>query len=513
MTGANENELVLIDLSSIAYPLWHMSQAEPDPNHTSTQIVARVRAIATNRPHAAICCDMGRSFRREQVSTYKANRPEHDAALQHQIELARAQLLADGFPVWGVKGFEADDVIASAVGQILATPELSALVVSADKDLLQLVGPRVRQMKPADGTIFDGAAVEAKFGVKPGQIRDYLTLVGDASDNIKGVPGVGPKKAAALLQKFGSLDAVYAELHAGRSTGLPPALIQALRDFEPHLATTRMLVTLRMDVEIPFLEINNERQPKDVETFSDFVDEDPFVAPAPPAVSAAPAAAPTAAGVETEPAAPEASPAPVAAGPVAVPSAPSQPGTAMVVHGTESTAVAPPDWERSLDPRSMRDAQLLAKHMYDSRMFSAYGSPQAVLATIMVGRELGLPAMASLRNIHNIEGKHALSAALMVALVIKSGLAEYFEPVEFDHLKATFVTKRRGGRKEIFLTHTIEHAVAAQLVKKDSNWQKIPTEMLMARAQSRLARLVYPDLLAGLYTPDELEEARKALAA
>lgn len=512
MTGANDNnELVLIDLSSLAYPLWHMSQAEPDPNHTSTQVVARVRALATNRPHAAVCCDMGRSFRREQVSTYKANRPEHDAALQHQIELARAQLVADGFPVWGVKGFEADDVIASAVGQILATPELTALVVSADKDLLQLVGPRVRQMKPADGAIFDVAAVEAKLGVKPDQIRDYLTLCGDTSDNIKGANKIGPKNAVSILKKFGTLDAVYAALKTGTPTGLPPSIIQSLQDFAPQLATTRMLVTLRTDVEIPFLEINNERQPKGVETFSDFVDEDPFVAPAPTAVSAAPAAAPTAVVSETEPAAAAPAPAPAAAGPVAVPPPAS---TGMVVRSEEpSVAVAPPDWERSLDPRSMRDAQLLSKHMFDSRMFSAYGSPQAVLATIMVGRELGLPAMASLRNIHNIEGKHALSAALMVALVIKSGLAEYFEPVDFDHLKATFVTKRRGARKEIFLTHTIEQAVTAGLVKDKSGWQRIPVEMLMARAQSRLARLVYPDLLAGLYTPDELEEARTALAA
>jgi 5'-3' exonuclease len=507
MTGTNENELVLIDLSSIAYPLWHISQSEPDPNHTSTQIVARVRAIATNRPHAAVCCDMGRSFRRDQVSTYKANRPEHDAALQHQINLARTQLLADGFPVWGVKGFEADDVIATAVTQILATPELTALVVSADKDLLQLIGPRVRQMKPADGTIFDAEAVVTKLGVKPEQMRDYLTLVGDTSDNIKGVPGIGAKKAAAILNKFGALDAVYADLKAGKSTGLPPSVIQALRDFEPHLQETRMLVTLRTDVEIPFLDITNPRQPKDVESFDGFIgdDPDPFVAPEPAAV-----AAPVAVPAPPEPERARA-PEPVA-GPVPVPT--PAPQTGMALRSDEpSVSVAPPDWERSLDPRSMRDAQLLSKHMYDSRMFSAYGSPQAVLATIMVGRELGLPAMASLRNVHNIEGRHALSAALMVALVLKSGLAEYFDPVEFDEVHATFVTKRRGGRKEIALTHTIEMAKTAGLIKEKSNWLKIPTEMLMARAQSRLARLVYPDLLAGLYTPDELEDARLAAQA
>jgi len=130
----------------------------------------------------------------------------------------------------------------------------------------------------------------------------------------------------------------------------------------------------------------------------------------------------------------------------------------------------------------------------------------------MVGRELGLPAMASLRSIHNIEGRHALSASLMVALVIKSGLAEYFEPVSFSDQEATFITKRKGARTEVRLQHTIAMANTAGLLKPNSNWLKVPTDMLVARAQSRLARMIYPDLLAGLYTPDELVELRQEVA-
>jgi len=181
----------------------------------------------------------------------------------------------------------------------------------------------------------------------------------------------------------------------------------------------------------------------------------------------------------------------------------------MVVHEPEVLAPAPAEWERQLDPRSMRDAQKLAVDMHQSRMFSGYGSPQAVLSTVMVGRELGLPAMASLRGIHNIEGKHSLSAALMVALVLKSGLAEYFEPVSFSETEATFETHRKGARNPVRLTHTIEMAQTAGLVKDKSGWLKNPTDMLCARAQARLARMVYPDLLAGLYTPEELADARE----
>mgnify|MGYP000098853432 CR=1 FL=1 len=102
---------------------------------------------------------------------------------------------------------------------------------------------------------------------------------------------------------------------------------------------------------------------------------------------------------------------------------------AITVREPEVLAAAPSDWERQLDPRSMAQARVLAKDMFDSRMFSAYGTPQGVLSTVMVGRELGLPAMASLRSIHNIDGRHAMSASLMVALILKSGLAEYFEPL------------------------------------------------------------------------------------
>src|SRR5690606_23237663 len=111
-----------------------------------------------------------------------------------------------------------------------------------------------------------------------------------------------------------------------------------------------------------------------------------------------------------------------------------------------------------LDPRSLREAKTVAMDMFQSRMFSGYGNAQAVLSTVMVGRELGLPAMASLRSIHIIEGKHALSASLMVALVLRSGLAEYFEPISFSETEATYETKRKGARNPVKLTHTIQMA-------------------------------------------------------
>ena len=111
--------VLLIDLSSIAHPIWHMSGQEPDPDHTSQRTVAAVRKLAADHPHAAICCDSRSSFRKELDPTYKANRPPSEAPLHHQIDLAKEALAADGFPVYEVDGFEGDDLIATATARVI----------------------------------------------------------------------------------------------------------------------------------------------------------------------------------------------------------------------------------------------------------------------------------------------------------------------------------------------------------------------------------------------------------
>src|ERR1700734_1414261 len=96
------DELMLIDFSTIAVPIWMVTQNDPDPHAASTQMVARVRALASAHPHCAICCDSGRSFRHDITDTYKANRPQQQASLYHQIDMAKDRLAGDGFPVWAV---------------------------------------------------------------------------------------------------------------------------------------------------------------------------------------------------------------------------------------------------------------------------------------------------------------------------------------------------------------------------------------------------------------------------
>jgi 5'-3' exonuclease len=486
-TAVAVRQIVLVDLSSIAYPIWHMSQSEPNANHASEQIVGRIRSIAQGQPHVAICCDAGRSFRRDLDPLYKANRPERDERLHHQIKLAVEQLREDGFPIWSVPGFEADDLIATAAMRAFETTEAEVIIVSGDKDLLQLVGDRIVAQSVKDGSRLDETAVAAKFGATPAQMRDYLTLVGDASDNIKGVEGIGGKRAADLLAKFGSVDHLFAQLHekGGKAIGLTPAIAANLLAFYPHLDATRTLITLRTDAEIPFEDVLSLRVSKPsthqyaTTTMTDYDDEDPM-----PEQTETPV-------TTIEPSTPTNEPA----------------STAMTVRQPE-LAPMPAEYEKQLDPRSLKQAQALAFDMWKSGMFSAYGTPEAVLSTVLVGREMGIPAMTALRTIHNIKGRHALSAQLIVAMVLRSGLAEYFEVSELTNTSCTYVTKRKNGRGEISVTHTIEMARTAGLVKEDSGWMKNPQDMLSARASVRLARLVYPDICANVYTPDELAEIR-----
>jgi 5'-3' exonuclease len=511
--------IVLIDLSSLAHPIFHMSAAEPDPNHTSQQVVARVHKLTLGQPHAAICTDSRRSFRKNVVPTYKANRPESDATLQHQIRLACEALARDGFPLWGVDGYEADDIIAAATIRAKLETDHDVLICSADKDLLQLVDSRVKVKSLTTDTVLDQEAVLAKFGVAPAQIVDYLSLVGDASDNIKGAKDIGPKTAAKLLQEHGTLDAVYVALRE-HGTRFTAALATNLREFESRRAEVRNLITLRADIDIPFPEVLTPRVAaatrdfsSEVEPMADETDDIEYAmsdAPPPERTHREPPAA-----VEGPPETPE----PESRKTIDLPipktaeerEAVRQTGLALATPRDVVVVEAPPkEWELQLDPRSMKDARLLASDLHASRMFSAYGTPQAVLSSVILGRELGLPAMSAMRGIHIIEGKHSLSASLMIALVLKSGLAEYFEPVEFDEKHAVYETKRKGARAPVKMVHTIEMAQQAGLVKSGSGWMKNPVDMLCARASSRLARMVYPDILAGLYTPEEMRDARDA---
>lgn len=569
--------ILLIDLSSIAHPLFHVSASDPDPNATSIKTVERVRALASGQPHVAICIDSGKSFRKDLDPAYKANRPTHDAALQHQIKLAIETLKTDGFPVWGVPGYEADDVIGTAVrlatnlvktvltdkavlahvGHMRAeeTERVTVTIATADKDLMQLIGPRVTVHALTSGNVLDADAVKAKYGVAPDQVVDFLSLVGDSSDNIKGAKGIGAKTAASLLQKYGNLEDLYDNL-TQHGTQFTPGLATTLREFQPRLALTRDLIRLKTDAPISFADIFKPRVPADIEVFDDDeladtmvtlaqtamnelagddIDEamptweadtlrsgDVVMHPIPDAAVIGRSAAEQApAAVVTRAAAPGATAQPVpplsaqnASGPTngewtkvnTLPVAKSVPRGAQAPVSIEKTALVPlpTTWERELEPRDLRDCEALAQRMFRSRLFSAYGTYEGVMTTILAGRELGVGAMSSLRGFNVIDGKQQMGADLIRALVIKSGKAKYFRLTERTAERATWETQR-GTDPPISLTYTIEEARIAGLVKPNSGWMKNPADMVTKTASAKLCRIVYADVGFNLYDPAEFE--------
>jgi DNA polymerase-1 len=187
----------------------------------------------------------GPTFRDALFPDYKANRPPTPPDLIAQIDLAHEAAAAFGCAVLAVPGVEADDVIATLVRQA-RREDLAVVIGSSDKDLMQLCAEQVRLLDAMKNRLLGPAEVKEKWGVPPERVGDLLALMGDAVDNVPGIPGIGPKTAAELITTYGSLDAVVA--NAGTIKGKKG---QAIAEGAATLALSRQLVALRDDVPLP----------------------------------------------------------------------------------------------------------------------------------------------------------------------------------------------------------------------------------------------------------------------
>jgi len=189
-----------------------------------------------------------KTFRHEQYADYKAGRAPLDSALRTQLELLGELVSATGFPMFSAEGFEADDVLATLAAR-LADQGARVLVVSGDRDLLQLVNDAVDVLfvgqRGKAPVRYDTARVRARFEVEPEQLPAYVALVGDTSDNIPKVKGIGPKTASSLLR--GRAD--VAELLAGIDEA-PPKLRPLLSQHADQIRQSEALVRLRRDVPL-----------------------------------------------------------------------------------------------------------------------------------------------------------------------------------------------------------------------------------------------------------------------
>ena len=243
--------LVLVDGSSYLYRAFHAlppltnSRGEPTGAVYGVANMLRRLLIDYAPEHIAVVFDArGKTFRDDMFEHYKANRPPMPDELAAQIEPLHQLVAALGFPILQVPGVEADDVIGTLARQ-WAERGLPVVISTGDKDMAQLVDDRITLINTMSNTMLDVGGVVQKFGVPPNCIIDYLALVGDSSDNIPGVPKVGPKTAAKWLNEYGSLDNLLA--HA---TEIPGKVGESLRENLEQLALSRQLATIRCDLEL-----------------------------------------------------------------------------------------------------------------------------------------------------------------------------------------------------------------------------------------------------------------------
>lgn len=245
-------KLTLIDGSSYLYRAFHalppLSNAQGEPTGALFGVVNMLRTTLKEKPdYVAFVSDApGPTFRNVLYEKYKANRPPMPDELRAQIEPMLKIVGALGFPILRVDGVEADDVIGTLATQA-HEHGVEVLISTGDKDLAQLVRPGITLVNTMTNTTMDSAAVMDKFGVKPEQIIDFLSLTGDTVDNVPGVTKCGPKTAAKWLAEYGSLDGVIANADkVGGKIG------EYLREALPALPLSRQLVTIKTDVPLDF---------------------------------------------------------------------------------------------------------------------------------------------------------------------------------------------------------------------------------------------------------------------
>ncbi|MEM9069046.1 MAG: DNA polymerase I [Myxococcota bacterium] len=248
---ADPSTLYVIDISGYIFRAYHalppLSTSRGEPTHAVRGVTTMLMKLIRERKprYLAVALDSRKgSFRRDIYGKYKANRPAPPEDLASQITRIYELCEALGIPLLAKDGMEADDVIATAVVKGVEK-NWKVVVVSADKDLLQLVGDNVVMWDTMRERVFGVPETIDKFGVPPKQVRDLLALTGDTSDNVPGVPSVGPKTAAKLLKAHDTLDGVFDHLDEVKGR-----VKEKLREHEDAARLSQELVTLRDDLDI-----------------------------------------------------------------------------------------------------------------------------------------------------------------------------------------------------------------------------------------------------------------------
>jgi 5'-3' exonuclease len=387
---------LIIDLPGILYPIFYSTVHASGIEAGCTQAVMTLTKIlnqhGVNIVETVLAVDAKPYKRQEFDPNYKAHRAAAPPELRAFLTQVTERIVHSGFKVVYCKGYEADDIIFT-----LASGK-DVLVVSVDKDLQALEPPA--QLFGVDGQPI--APV-----VKPELVPVYLALVGDRSDNIPGIPGIGPKRALALLAPHESKDAALKALTV-----------------DQELLRKSLLLTELMQVpldKIKTLEVKHK--------------------------------------------------------PVEKEKAPEQPGN----FSTE--------W-------------FLAQKLASSGLFPL--NPEQAFAIILKGAEYGIAPVSALMGMPVLKGKISMNAQTIIGICLRSGHCEYFTVVESSEEQCTWITKRKGAPDPVSRTWTQQDSFRAGL--GGDTHRRYPAQMLRWRCGVDLARTVYPDMVGGLYSPEELSD-------
>jgi len=256
-------KLVLIDGNAIIHRAFHalppLSTHDNQPINAVYGFFMMLLKIAEdlNPEYLVVCFDKkAPTFRKQLYVGYQATRPKPSDDLIPQFDMVHKALDKAQIKHFEVDGYEADDLIGT-ISKQAKNKDLQTIIVSGDRDLLQLVNNRVLMMAPITGmtkmTLFDEVKVREKYGLEPWQIVDYKAFVGDASDNYPGVTGIGPKTAATLLAKYQTLEGVYEHL-----AELSPQLQEKLANDAEQAALAKKLATIVIDAPVKLEETEAE---------------------------------------------------------------------------------------------------------------------------------------------------------------------------------------------------------------------------------------------------------------
>ena len=288
--------LLLIDGNAILHRAYHayppsFTDKEGNPTNAIYGFYAMLLKLLqdVHPDYLAIAFDRGApTFRMTMYAGYHANRPRMSDDLSPQVPRLQASLEEIGIPLYGIEGYEADDLLGTLSRLAIRPADKrkknkkginssqkavdEVIIITGDRDLLQLVNPYVKILMPLIGitktALFDEARVEEKYGITPSQVIDYKALVGDASDNYPGVTGIGPKGAAALLQKYGTFENIYQHV-----SELPEGLGMKLAVDAEQAALAKKLATIQCDAPVHLRLVDCEVEKFSTDKFAKIFDE------------------------------------------------------------------------------------------------------------------------------------------------------------------------------------------------------------------------------------------------